>query len=161
MSGSVFLSYHFNNFRNYFCWIDPELRSTCCCLIWMPCAWLRPNNFWRIKKTSVKKISFEKVPDISGSIQFQKISSLFNRNCLEAETLGSSGKLAVPPITLKLSLRMILSCSNGEPSSARWQDWSHSKDVSFCLDKKIGRQITKQQFFIRDQYCHPAVIPPH
>ena len=50
---------------------------------------------------------------------------------------------------------------NGEPSSARWHNWSQMKDASVLFRKKIARQKSKQQLFIRDQYCHLAVMAPH
>ena len=49
----------------------------------------------------------------------------------------------------------------GEPTSARWQYRSRIKDISFCFEKKFARQKSKQQLFIRDQYCHLAVMAPY
>ena len=47
--------------------------------------------------------------------------------------------------------------SNGEPSFARWQYWSRTKDVSFCFEKKLCVKNQNKQLFVPNQCCHLVV----
>ena len=50
----------------------------------------------------------------------------------------------------------ILSQMEWEPSSTRWQYWSLMKDVSFCFEKKIARQKSKQAAFHLGPVLQPS-----